>query len=95
MCEGGGSSGAVTHVANACKALKFVNIVFAEECRNKSHGFADADFIAVCNCKTCAFLTAVLQGVKSHGYIAYNAIAIVDADNATFLVQFVEHNASF
>jgi hypothetical protein len=35
-----------------------------------------------------------LQGVKPHGNIPYDSVAIVNADHSAFFVQFVEHNAS-
>ena len=96
LCVGerGGSGGAVTHVSDACKTVEFVDIVFAKQGRYKSHGFADADLFPIGDCESGAFLTAVLQGVKPHGNIPYDGIAIIDADDAAFFVQFVEHNAS-
>ena len=88
------SRGAVAYVADACETLQFIDIVFAEERRYKPHGLADANLVTVGHREAGAFLAAVLQGVKPHGDIPNNVIAIVDADNATFFVQFVEHNAS-
>ena len=88
------SRGAVAYVADACETLQFIDIVFAEERRYKPHGLADADLVSVSHREAGTFLAAVLQGIKAHGDISNNVIAIVDADNATFFVQFVEHNAS-
>ena len=89
-----GPGGAVAYVANACKTLQFIDIVFAEQGGYKPHGLADAYLVSVGDRESCTFLAAVLQGIKPHGDIPYNVVAIVNADNAAFFVQFVEHNAS-
>ncbi len=92
--ESGGAGGAVTHVSDASKSVEFVDVVFAEQGRYKAHGFADANLVSVGDCESGTFLTAVLQGVEPHIDIPYDCIAIINADDAAFFVQFVEHNAS-
>jgi hypothetical protein len=73
-------------VANASKSVKFVDVVFPEEGGYKPHGLADAHLVSVGDRESGTFLTAVLQGVKPHGYIPHDGIAIVDADDAAFFV---------
>jgi hypothetical protein len=92
--ESRGAGGAVSHVPDARKSLKFVYIVFPEERRYKPHGFADTDLVAIGYGKASAFLTPVLQCVKSHSNVTDDVIAIIYTDNTAFLVQFVEHKAS-
>ena len=94
VCKGGCACGAVTHVPDACKAVKFINVVFPEKGRYKSHGLADANLVSIGDRESGTFLPAVLQGVKPHGNIPYDSVAIVNADHSAFFVQFVEHNAS-
>ena len=76
---------------DAGKSLQFVNVVFSEKGGYKSHGFSDSYFFSVGDGDASAFLASVLQGVKSHGNIAGDVFAIVNADNAAFFVKFFQH----
>ena len=42
------------------KALQFVDVVFAKESGNQSHGFTDSDFFSVGDGEAGAFLAAML-----------------------------------
>ena len=92
--QGAGTRSTVTHVANARESLQFVDVVFAQQRGDKPHGLTDANLFAVGNRKAGAFLPAVLQGVEPHSDIPDDVIAIVDTDDATFFVQFLEHYAT-
>ena len=69
--------------------------MFAEKGRYKSHRLADPDLFSVRDGESRAFLSAVLQGVKSHGDIARDIFTVVDSDDAAFFVKFIQHGSLF